>query len=134
MHRGKSHDQDISANRHRSRGNPRLWRGIGPDNRSGTERGAPPASTQAAPPSQPSTAAPSPSPSTQTGASQSVSPDTIQSAQQALQQNGFYKSGKVDGKMGPKTRHAIRSFQHAKGLQVSGHLNQKTLSALGVSS
>ena len=94
----------------------------------------PPASTQAAPPSQPSTAAPSPSPSTQTGASQSVSPDTIQSAQQALQQNGFYKSGKVDGKMGPKTRHAIRSFQHAKGLQVSGHLNQKTLSALGVSS
>jgi len=96
----------------------------------------PPASTQAAPPpSQPSTAAPSPSASTQTGApSQSLSPDTIQSAQQALQQNGFYKSGKIDGKMGPKTREAIRSFQHAKGLQASGHLNPKTLSALGVSS
>jgi peptidoglycan hydrolase-like protein with peptidoglycan-binding domain len=96
----------------------------------------PPASTQAAPPSQsqPSAATPAPSPSTQAGASQSLSPDTIQSAQQALQQNGFYKGGKVDGKMGPKTRHAIRSFQHAKGLQVSGHLNQKTLSALGVSS
>jgi len=94
----------------------------------------PPSSTQAAPPSQPSTAAPSPSPSTQAGATQSLSPDTIQSAQQALQQNGFYKSGKIDGKMGPKTRQAIRSFQHAKGLQASGHLNQKTLSALGVSS
>lgn len=95
---------------------------------------APPSSTQAAPPSQPGTAAPSPAPSTQAGATQSLSPDTIQSAQQALQQNGFYKGGKVDGKMGPKTRQAIRSFQHAKGLQASGHLNQKTLSALGVSS
>lgn len=95
---------------------------------------APPSTTQAAPPSQPSTAAPSPSPGTQAGAGQSLSPDTIQSAQQALQQNGFYKSGKIDGKMGPKTREAIRSFQHAKGLQASGHLNPKTLSALGVSS
>ena len=95
---------------------------------------APPPSTQAAPPSQPTAAAPSPSPSTQAGATQSLSPDTIQSAQQALQQNGFYKGGKVDGKMGPKTRQAIRSFQHAKGLQASGHLNQRTLSALGVSS
>lgn len=95
---------------------------------------APPSSTQAPPPGQPSAATRSPSPSTQTGATQSLSPDTIQSAQQALQQNGFYKSGKIDGKMGPKTRQAIRGFQHAKGLQASGHLNQKTLGALGISS
>lgn len=55
----------------------------------------------------------------------------MQSAQQALQQGGFYK-GTVDGKMGPHTRQAIRSFQQSKGLHATGHLNQKTLTALGV--
>jgi peptidoglycan hydrolase-like protein with peptidoglycan-binding domain len=55
----------------------------------------------------------------------------VQNAQQALQQGGFYK-GTVDGKMGPHTRQAIRSFQQAKGLHATGHLNQKTLTALGV--
>ena len=58
---------------------------------------------------------------------------SLQSAQQALQQDGYYK-GKIDGKMGPHTRQAIRNFQQAKGLHASGHLDQKTLSALGVSS
>ena len=88
-----------------------------------------PPSTTAAPPSG---SAP-PSASSQASAPQhsSASGGTVQSAQQALQQGGFYK-GTVDGKMGPHTRQAIRSFQQSKGLHATGHLNQKTLTALGV--
>ena len=94
---------------------------------------APPASSAApATTAQPSSSAP-PSASSQAGAAQhsSASGGTVQSAQQALQQGGFYK-GSVDGKMGPHTRQAIKSFQQSKGLHATGHLNQKTLTALGV--
>jgi His-Xaa-Ser repeat protein HxsA len=93
---------------------------------------APPPSSAPATTAQPSSSAP-PSASSQASAPQpsSSSGSTIQSAQQALQQNGFYK-GTVDGKMGPHTRQAIRSFQQSKGLHATGHLNQKTLTALGV--
>ncbi len=89
----------------------------------------PPSSAPPATTAQPSGSAP-PSASS-TGAPQASTGSTIQSAQQALQQNGFYK-GTVDGKMGPHTRQAIRSFQQSKGLHATGHLNQKTLTALGV--
>ena len=93
---------------------------------------APPPSSAAPATTAPSSSAP-PSASSQTGASQhsSASGTTVQSAQQALQQGGFYK-GTVDGKMGPHTRQAIKSFQQSKGLHATGHLNQKTLTALGV--
>jgi His-Xaa-Ser repeat protein HxsA len=90
----------------------------------------PPSSAPPATTAQPSASAP-PSASSQTGAPQASTGNTIQSAQQALQQNGFYK-GTVDGKMGPHTRQAIKSFQQSKGLHATGHLNQKTLTALGV--
>jgi His-Xaa-Ser repeat protein HxsA len=89
----------------------------------------PPSSAPPATTAQPSASAP-PSASS-TGAPQASTGNTIQSAQQALQQNGFYK-GTVDGKMGPHTRQAIKSFQQSKGLHATGHLNQKTLTALGV--
>ena len=36
----------------------------------------------------------------------------------------------ADGKMTPQTEAAIREFQRAKGLQPSGQLDQKTLTAL----
>jgi His-Xaa-Ser repeat protein HxsA len=93
---------------------------------------APPSSAAPAATAQPSTSAP-PSASSQASAPQhsSASGTTVQSAQQALQQGGFYK-GTVDGKMGPHTRQAIKSFQQSKGLHATGHLNQKTLTALGV--
>lgn len=92
----------------------------------------PPSSAPSATTAQPSGSAP-PSASSQASAPQhsSASGTTVQSAQQALQQGGFYK-GTVDGKMGPHTRQAIRSFQQSKGLHATGHLNQKTLTALGV--
>jgi His-Xaa-Ser repeat protein HxsA len=89
----------------------------------------PPSSAPPATTAQPSASAP-PSASS-SGAPQASTGNTIQSAQQALQQNGFYK-GTVDGKMGPHTRQAIKSFQQSKGLHATGHLNQKTLTALGV--
>jgi len=68
----------------------------------------------------------------QSGMNQQLSQNTIQSAQQKLQQDGFYKSGQVDGVMGPQTRQAVQRFQQAKGLPSSGQLDQQTLAALGV--
>ncbi|MGE4357049.1 MAG: peptidoglycan-binding protein [Candidatus Omnitrophota bacterium] len=45
--------------------------------------------------------------------------------QEALKISGFYK-GEIDGKIGPKTREAIRKFQAAKGLKVDGIVGPKT--------
>ncbi|MCM8778746.1 MAG: peptidoglycan-binding protein [Candidatus Omnitrophica bacterium] len=45
--------------------------------------------------------------------------------QEALSIAGFYK-GEIDGKIGPKTREAIRKFQSAKGLKVDGVVGPKT--------
>lgn len=91
---------------------------------------APPSSAPPAATAQPGGSAP-PSASSQPSAPQHSAGSTIESAQQALQQGGYYK-GTIDGKMGPHTRQAIRNFQQAKGLHATGHLNQKTLTALGV--
>jgi peptidoglycan hydrolase-like protein with peptidoglycan-binding domain len=49
-----------------------------------------------------------------------------------LQQQGYYKNAKVDGRWGPHTRQAVESFQQAKGLPATGELDQQTLNALGV--
>ena len=38
----------------------------------------------------------------------------------------------ADGKMGPKTHAAIEEFQRAKGLEPSGQLDKKTVTALGL--
>jgi peptidoglycan hydrolase-like protein with peptidoglycan-binding domain len=64
--------------------------------------------------------------------SQQLSQSDLQNVQQELQQQGFYKNAQVDGKWGPHTRRAVQSFQHAKGLPATGHLDQQTLAALGV--
>ena len=87
-------------------------------------------------PATPGTTA-SPAPATMaapsTGHAQRASQATLESAQQELQQQGYYsKNAKVDGKWGPRTRHAVRNYQQAKGLPVTGKLDQPTLSALGV--
>lgn len=49
--------------------------------------------------------------------------------QTALKKAGFY-TGKVDGKIGPKTKKAIEDFQTAKGLKVDGKIGTKTWAAL----
>jgi peptidoglycan hydrolase-like protein with peptidoglycan-binding domain len=62
--------------------------------------------------------------------SQQLAQSDLQNVQQELQQQGFYKNAQVDGKWGPHTRRAVQSFQHAKGLPASGHLDPQTIAAL----
>ena len=60
-----------------------------------------------------------------------TSPDLIKSMQVALHRAGHY-SGKIDGKLNPRTMAAVRSFQQAKGLPTTGQLTIETLQSLGV--
>jgi peptidoglycan hydrolase-like protein with peptidoglycan-binding domain len=49
--------------------------------------------------------------------------------QQALKNAGLY-DGKVDGKIGPKTKKAIEAFQTQSGLKADGKVGRKTWKAL----
>jgi len=60
----------------------------------------------------------------------SASP-TVRSAQEALNAHG-YNPGAADGVMGPGTESAVRDYQRAQGLPVTGTLDAATLSSLGV--
>jgi peptidoglycan hydrolase-like protein with peptidoglycan-binding domain len=55
----------------------------------------------------------------------------VKKAQQSLQSKGYYK-GQIDGLMGPATRSAIRQYQKAEHLHVTGTLDNQTASKLGV--
>jgi peptidoglycan hydrolase-like protein with peptidoglycan-binding domain len=57
----------------------------------------------------------------------------VSQIQQALNDAGL-NAGPVDGKMGPKTKSALKQFQQQKGLQASGSLDQQTLAALNTGS
>ncbi len=61
------------------------------------------------------------------------SSEIISKSQQALKDKG-YDPGPVDGKMGPKTRAAVRSFQKKSDLPANGKLAGRTLEGLGVQS
>jgi peptidoglycan hydrolase-like protein with peptidoglycan-binding domain len=63
-------------------------------------------------------------PATQAAASQDVA-----EAQQALKAAGF-DPGSADGVLGPQTRQAIRDFQRARGVPVTGELDRETQRAL----
>ena len=49
--------------------------------------------------------------------------------QTALKHAGFY-NGKIDGKIGPKSKKAIEDFQSANALKVDGKIGPKTWEAL----
>ena len=49
--------------------------------------------------------------------------------QAALKHAGFY-TGKIDGKIGPKSKKAIEDFQKANGLKGDGKIGPKTWEAL----
>jgi peptidoglycan hydrolase-like protein with peptidoglycan-binding domain len=53
---------------------------------------------------------------------------SVKSAQEALIKNGANLT--ADGKMGPKTVAAIKSFQKSHGLKATGKLDAKTKKAL----
>ena len=54
---------------------------------------------------------------------------TIREIQLALQRAGF-DSGTVDGKMGRRTREALRNFQKAQGLTADGRIGPQTIAKL----
>jgi peptidoglycan hydrolase-like protein with peptidoglycan-binding domain len=60
-----------------------------------------------------------------------VDADTVRKVQKTLNDRGF-RTGGVDGRMGPQTQAALVNFQRAEKLQPTGKLDRQTLSALGV--
>lgn len=58
-----------------------------------------------------------------------VSRDRIEEVQRALDGKGF-DVGEVDGKIGAKTEHALRTFQKSQRLPVSGQIDRATLARL----
>lgn len=57
--------------------------------------------------------------------------DAVKQAQQVLVLQG-YEIGAVDGRLGPRTRAALRQFQEMHGLAPSGELDAGTRAALGL--
>jgi hypothetical protein len=57
------------------------------------------------------------------------SDSTVRKAQAALTDKGYTLA--VDGRYGPNTQSAVRSFQEKNGLTATGSLDSPTLSALG---
>jgi peptidoglycan hydrolase-like protein with peptidoglycan-binding domain len=57
--------------------------------------------------------------------------DQIKQAQAILKQRGFY-SGEQTGKLGDDTRDALKKYQQAEGLKVTGTLNKVTLEKMGI--
>jgi peptidoglycan hydrolase-like protein with peptidoglycan-binding domain len=60
-----------------------------------------------------------------------VDAQTVRQAQKTLNDRGF-RTGGVDGKMGPQTQAALVNFQRAEKLQPTGKLDRQTLAALGL--
>lgn len=58
---------------------------------------------------------------------------TITVTQQKLKRLGYY-DGTVDGQMGSQTAAAIRRYQLAENLKVTGQLNAQTANSLGINS
>jgi peptidoglycan hydrolase-like protein with peptidoglycan-binding domain len=66
------------------------------------------------------------------GGTLDLSSDEIREVQIALKAKGF--DVEVDGVLGTRTRRALIAFQRQQGFQVSGRIDSRTVTALGVSS
>ena len=60
-----------------------------------------------------------------------LGPEQIRQAQMVLKQKGF-DVGLADGIMGPRTRKALIAFQQQQGLQATGQIDERTVTALGM--
>jgi surface antigen len=65
-------------------------------------------------------------------AEQAASADLVLRTQQRLREQGFYVRDNVDGRWGPATSSALRSFQRANGMASTGQLDVPTRTALGL--
>lgn len=63
--------------------------------------------------------------------SQPASTEEVRKAQSKLNNLG-YQTGQPDGVFGPRTQEALRNFQKAKNIAVTGQLDEKTTNALGL--
>ena len=61
-----------------------------------------------------------------------LTPDQVRQAQTLLKQKGF-DPGDIDGVLGPRTGRALIAFQRQQGLQPTGQIDQRTATALGLS-
>lgn len=80
-----------------------------------------------------SAAAPTYSNSAQAAPAQTgpLTPETVRSVQQSLQQDGLYR-GRVDGVWGPATQAAVRGYQQRHNMTVTGQLDADTMSAMNI--
>jgi peptidoglycan hydrolase-like protein with peptidoglycan-binding domain len=62
---------------------------------------------------------------------QVIDPQAVSMVQQRLKGIGSF-NGEVDGKWGPDSAVALQQFQQTHGLQVTGELNQATVTMLGL--
>lgn len=67
----------------------------------------------------------------QVGAEPGKNKQQVKTMQEALKGKG-YDPGAIDGAMGPRTSAALREFQQAEGLRVTGRLDAETRSKLGI--
>ena len=58
-----------------------------------------------------------------------VSRSDIRAAQQKLREDNLYR-GKIDGKLGRETRHALVQYQRRNGLHVTATLDRQTMDSL----
>lgn len=65
-------------------------------------------------------------------AEQAAEADLVLRAQQRLHDQGYYVRDNIDGRWGPATSSAVRSFQRAGGLTPTGQLDAPTRTALGI--
>jgi peptidoglycan hydrolase-like protein with peptidoglycan-binding domain len=78
----------------------------------------------------PQSAMPSMSGNSQWGTSGRMSRhDEVTEAQQKLQADNLYH-GKIDGRLGPETKQALRDFQKQNGLRVTANLDRDTMNSL----
>lgn len=63
---------------------------------------------------------------------QNLSRSAVKQMQSALDKQGF-NAGRPDGKLGPKTHHAVQAFNQKKGIQSQrGQPTEQTLAQLGI--
>jgi peptidoglycan hydrolase-like protein with peptidoglycan-binding domain len=60
-----------------------------------------------------------------------LSQEEIRVLQITLNEKGF-AVGEPDGRLGPRTNRALMEFQQRQGLQATGHIDERTVQALGI--